>query len=80
MGFHINKKVAEKKASTGAKNTTQASSSKFIAKASTKSSGVSKKPIKTGGSRGSWFLISKENFKKESLPKDAFLFFAQYYK
>ena len=53
MGFHINKKVADKKATAGAKNTTQASSSKFIAKASTKSSGVSKKPIKTGGSRGS---------------------------
>jgi hypothetical protein len=53
MGFHINKKVADKKATTGAKNTTQGSSSKFIAKASTKSSGVSKKPIKTGGSRGS---------------------------
>jgi hypothetical protein len=53
MGFHINKKVAEKKATTGAKNAVQGSSSKFIAKASTKSSGVSKKPIKTGGSRGS---------------------------
>lgn len=33
------KKVADKKATAGAKNTTQASSSKFIAKASTKSSG-----------------------------------------
>jgi len=60
MGFHINKKVADKKASAGAKNTTQASSSKFIAKASTKSSGVSKKPIKTGGSRGSWYVNREE--------------------
>ena len=53
MGFHINKKVADKKAITGTKNAVQASSSKFIAKASTKSTGVTKKPIKTGGSRGS---------------------------
>jgi len=53
MGFHINKKVADKKATTGAKATFQGGSSKFIAKASTKSTGTTKKPIKTGGSRGS---------------------------
>ena len=53
MGFHINKKVADKKANTGAKATFQGGSSKFIAKASTKSTGTTKKPIKTGGSRGS---------------------------
>ena len=53
MGFHINKKVADKKATAGTKATFQGGSSKFIAKASTKSSGTTKKPIKTGGSRGS---------------------------
>lgn len=67
MGFHINKKVADKKATTGgAKNTVQASSSKFIAKASTKSTGVSKKPIKTGGSRGSWSMNCQIIEKRES--------------
>lgn len=54
MGFAINKKVADKKTATNAKTNVQAGgSSKFIAKANTKSSGASKKPIKTGGSRGS---------------------------
>jgi hypothetical protein len=55
MGFAINKKVADKKAATNTKTTPQAGgSSKFIAKASTNSSGgANKKPIKTGGSRGS---------------------------
>ena len=55
MGFAINKKIADKKTASSAKTNVQAggSSSKFIAKASTKSSGASKKPIKTGGSRGS---------------------------
>jgi hypothetical protein len=53
MGFHINKKVADKKATTGTKATFAGGSSKFIAKASTKSTGAAKKPIKTGGSRGS---------------------------
>ncbi len=54
MGFAINKKVADKKTASSAKTNVQAGgSSKFIAKASTKSSGASKKPIKTGGSRGS---------------------------
>ena len=50
MGFHINKKTEAKNAS---KNATQAGASKFIAKANTKSSGAMKKPIKTGGARGS---------------------------
>lgn len=54
MGFAINKKIADKKTASSAKTNVQAGgSSKFIAKASTKSSGASKKPIKTGGSRGS---------------------------
>jgi hypothetical protein len=35
------------------KATVQGGSSKFIAKANTKSTGAAKKPIKTGGSRGS---------------------------
>lgn len=54
MGFAINKKVADKKTASNAKTNVQTGgSSKFIAKANTKSSGASKKPIKTGGSRGS---------------------------
>jgi hypothetical protein len=54
MGFAINKKIADKKTASSAKTNVQAGGiSKFIAKASTKSSGASKKPIKTGGSRGS---------------------------
>jgi len=54
MGFAINKKIADKKTASSAKTNVQSGgSSKFIAKASTKSSGASKKPIKTGGSRGS---------------------------
>jgi hypothetical protein len=53
MGFHINKKVADKKAATNTKATFQGGNSQFIAKANTKSSGATKKPIKTGGSRGS---------------------------
>jgi len=53
MGFHINKKTEAKSASKNAKGTTQAGASKFIAKANTKSSGAMKKPIKTGGARGS---------------------------
>ena len=46
MGFHINKKVADKKAATGTKTTFQGGSSQFIAKANTKSTGTTKKPIK----------------------------------
>ena len=53
MGFHINKKIADKKAATGTKTTFQAGNSQFRAKANTKSTGTNKKPIKTGGSRGS---------------------------
>ena len=50
MGFHIN----DKKNKTGAKSkTTGQGGSKFIAKPQTKSSGAVKKPIKTGGARGS---------------------------
>lgn len=53
MGFHINEKKAAKNAGTANKSNTQAGNSKFIAKANTKSTGATKKPIKTGGSRGS---------------------------
>jgi hypothetical protein len=53
MGFHINQKIAAKKKEQGTKSNTAASSSKFIPKTNTKSSGPTKKPIKTGGSRGS---------------------------
>ena len=53
MGFHINEKKAAKNAATNTKANVQGGSSKFIAKANTKSPGANKKPIKTGGSRGS---------------------------
>jgi hypothetical protein len=54
MGFHINPKIAAKSKTATAKSNTQGGSSKFIAKpTSTKSSGATKKPVKTGGSRGS---------------------------
>ncbi|MFM1756117.1 MAG: hypothetical protein RL621_1059 [Bacteroidota bacterium] len=53
MGFHINEKKAAKNAANNTKSTVQGGSSKFIAKANTKSTGANKKPIKTGGSRGS---------------------------
>jgi len=52
MGFHIN----DKKGKAGGKNAKQGSqggSSKFIPKASTKSAGPAKKPLRTGGTRGS---------------------------
>ena len=77
MGFAINKKIADKKTASNAKTNVQAGgSSKFIAKASTKSSGASKKPIKTGGSRGSWFVDHYKDFipsKKEDF-KEILLF------
>lgn len=53
MGFHINDKKGDKAGSKSAKNNFSASGSKFIAKPSSKSSGAAKKPVKTGGSRGS---------------------------
>ena len=53
MGFHINEKKAAKNTANNAKSTVQGGGSKFIAKANTKSTGANKKPIKTGGSRGS---------------------------
>lgn len=50
MGFHIN----DKKNKSASKNKTQSQGgSKFIAKPQSKSSGPAKKPIKTGGARGS---------------------------
>ncbi len=78
MGFAINKKIADKKTASNAKTNVQAGgSSKFIAKASTKSSGASKKPIKTGGSRGSWLIDHYKDLipsKKEDF-KEILLFF-----
>ena len=53
MGFAINKKIAAKNSTNTTKATVQGGSSKFIAKANTNSTGAAKKPIKTGGSRGS---------------------------
>jgi hypothetical protein len=53
MGFHINKKTEAKNVSKNSKGLPQAGASKFIAKSNTKSSGAMKKPIKTGGARGS---------------------------
>jgi hypothetical protein len=52
MGFHINDKKAAK---NGAKTTKSgaAGASKFIVKPTAKSAGPAKKPIKTGGTRGS---------------------------
>jgi hypothetical protein len=52
MGFHINKKTAEKNAAS-TKSNKQSGNSKFLSKGSTKSAGAVKKPIKTGGTRGS---------------------------
>ncbi|MFN5641252.1 MAG: hypothetical protein ACK4V4_07645 [Sphingobacteriales bacterium] len=51
MGFHINDKKANKSGGKASKSTPSAS--KFIPKASSKSAGPAKKPIKTGGARGS---------------------------
>jgi hypothetical protein len=53
MGFHINKKTEAKNVSKNSKGLPQAGASKFIAKSNTKSSGAMKKPVKTGGARGS---------------------------
>jgi hypothetical protein len=53
MGFHINDKKAAKNGAKTSKNGA-AGASKFIAKpTSSKSAGPAKKPIKTGGTRGS---------------------------
>lgn len=51
MGLPVNNKKAGKAGAGGPKNAAQAS--KFIAKPGAKAVGVTKKPIKTGGSRGS---------------------------
>ncbi len=53
MGFHINDKKGNKAGNKNAKTGAQAGSSKFFPKANTKSAGAVKKPIKTGGARGS---------------------------
>lgn len=53
MGFHINDKKGKKTGSSNQKSTPGAAGSKFILKANSKSSGPAKKPIKTGGARGS---------------------------
>jgi hypothetical protein len=52
MGFHINDKKGNK-AGKNAKANPQGGASKFIPKANTKSAGAVKKPVKTGGARGS---------------------------
>lgn len=51
MGLPVNNKKAGKGGANGPKNSAQ--TSKFIAKPGAKAVGVTKKPIKTGGSRGS---------------------------
>ena len=53
MGFHINKKIEAKSISKNAKGVAQSGTSKFISKPTSKSTGGIKKPIKTGGARGS---------------------------
>ncbi len=53
MGFHINDKKGNKAGAKNSKSGGQSGSSKFIPKANTKSAGATKKPIKTGGARGS---------------------------
>lgn len=52
MAFHINDKKAGKAGSNNSKNLNAGGGSKFIAKPN-KAASVTKKPIKTGGSRGS---------------------------
>ena len=51
MGLPVNNKKKGKAGAGGQKTAGQAS--KFISKPGTKAVGVAKKPIKTGGSRGS---------------------------
>lgn len=53
MGFHINDKNQQKANAKNSKNPQQGSNSKFINKPTGKSAGPAKKPIKTGGTRGS---------------------------
>jgi hypothetical protein len=53
MGFHINDKKGNKAGNKNAKGAAPGGSSKFIPKANSKSAGPAKKPIKTGGARGS---------------------------
>ena len=50
MGLPVNNKKGGKAGASGPKNAAQ--TSKFIAKPGAKAVGVTKKPIKTGGSRG----------------------------
>ena len=53
MGFHINDKKSGKAGSKAGKNSFATNGSKFIAKPTSKSNGPAKKPVKTGGTRGS---------------------------
>ncbi len=53
MAFHINDKKGGKPGSNNTKNLNTAGGSKFIAKPGVKAANVGKKPIKTGGARGS---------------------------
>ncbi|MFZ9660520.1 MAG: hypothetical protein ACO29O_01470 [Chitinophagaceae bacterium] len=53
MGFHINDKKGKKPGSSNQKSSQGPAGSKFILKTNTKGSGSVKKPVKTGGARGS---------------------------
>jgi hypothetical protein len=53
MGFHINDKNQQKANAKNNKTQQQSGSSKFINKPTGKSAGPAKKPVKTGGTRGS---------------------------
>ncbi|MFM8588454.1 MAG: hypothetical protein ACKOBX_08945 [Bacteroidota bacterium] len=53
MGFHINKKIEARSINKNTKANAQSGASKFIIKSNSKSSSGIKKPIKTGGARGS---------------------------
>ena len=67
MGLPVNDKMNTKIG--GKANATNNQGSKFIAKP-TKASVVSKKPIKTGGSRGSQFLCTYiKDYKREASNK-----------
>ncbi|NCI46871.1 hypothetical protein [Sediminibacterium soli] len=52
MGLPVNNKNSSKPGK-GGKSSVMGGNSKFIAKPGTKAAGPAKKPIKTGGSRGS---------------------------
>ena len=79
MGFHINKKTEAKNVSKNTKGLPQAGASKFIAKSNTKSSGAMKKPIKTGGARGSWLVYQKHKKTTYEINRKWFFLFSIIY-